>query len=128
VSTLPFFLLLFPCPSLPTLCPFLLLPSAIHTLPKIPSNLTIPGDESSAADPYISAAVAQGVPVVISTKINVGCVVPSAGSDSIAAGFLNPVKARIQLQYALANGYGMNATRASFEQVLGSMIGYGASG
>ncbi|KAK5129215.1 hypothetical protein LTR08_003739 [Meristemomyces frigidus] len=86
------------------------------------------GDESLAAEPYIAAAVAQGVPVVISTKINVGCVVPSAGSDTIAAGFLNPVKSRIQLQYALANNYSMNATRASFEQVLGSMIGYGASG
>jgi L-asparaginase len=86
------------------------------------------GDESSAADPYIAAAVAAGVPVVVSTKINVGCVVPSKGSDSIAAGFLNPVKSRIQLQFALANGMSMNETRAAFEEVLGSMIGYGASG
>lgn len=66
--------------------------------------------------------------MVISTKINVGAVVPSAGSDSIAAGFLNPVKARIQLQYALANGMNMTAIRTSFEGVLGSMIGYGNSG
>lgn len=95
----------------------------------VSSGLTsILGDTSSAADPYIVEAVALGVPVVVSTKVNVGAVVPSEGSDTIAAGFLNPVKARIQLQYALANGMNMNQTRKSFESVLGSMIGYGASG
>lgn len=86
------------------------------------------GDISAAAEPFVAQAVALGVPVVVSTKINVGAVVPSTGSDSIAAGFLNPVKSRIQLQYALANGMNMNETRKSFEGVLGSMIGYGASG
>ena len=86
------------------------------------------GDTSSAADPYIANATAAGIPVVVSTKINVGVEVPTKGSDSIGAGLLNPVKARIQLQYALANGLNMTEIRDVFEGVLADMIGYGTSG
>ncbi|KAG7529467.1 hypothetical protein FFLO_05643 [Filobasidium floriforme] len=61
----------------------------------------------------------QGFPIVASTKINEGAV--PAGRDWISAGFLNPVKARIRLQLAIATGLDMNGIRAKFENTL---VGY----
>lgn len=43
------------------------------------------GDIASGADAYVANATAAGVHVVVSTKINVGAVVPSGGGDTISA-------------------------------------------
>ena len=51
-----------------------------------------------------------------------GAVVPSSDFP-INAGLLNPVKAKIQLAYALASGYSLDATKTLFEGTLASYIG-----
>jgi L-asparaginase len=69
--------------------------------------------------PDINALIAKGFPVVASSKVNVGAVVPdNVKSSFIRSGFLNPVKSRLQLQLALACGYSLDEIRSSFEDVL----------
>lgn len=69
--------------------------------------------------PDIAALIAKGFPIVASSKVNVGAVVPDSDKSSfIRAAFLNPVKSRMQLQLALASGYSLDEIRASFEDVL----------
>lgn len=43
------------------------------------------GDIASGSAPYVANATAAGIHVVVSTKINVGAVVPSGGGDTISA-------------------------------------------
>ncbi|KAI5453643.1 hypothetical protein NCC49_005465 [Naganishia albida] len=77
------------------------------------------GSQTSPSMPDIDALIAQGYPVIASSKVNVGAVVPDNDKSSfIRAGFLNPVKSRMQAQLALASGYDLTAIRASFEDVL----------
>lgn len=80
------------------------------------------GDVAAASAPYLEKAQQRGVPVVVSTKINVGAVVPATSGDDtyIGAGFLNPVKSRIQLQFALASGCSKDQIRENFEGKLSS--------
>lgn len=79
---------------------------------------TSPGDIASGSASYVAEAAEKGVYVVVSSKINAGAVVPSSGDTTIAGGFLNPVKARIQLQFAIANGLSADGIRDTFEGVL----------
>lgn len=77
------------------------------------------GSQTSPSMPDIDALIAQGYPVIASSKVNVGAVVPNTDKSSfIRSGFLNPVKSRMQAQLALASGYDLAAIRASFEDVL----------
>ncbi|KAJ9117908.1 hypothetical protein QFC20_000189 [Naganishia adeliensis] len=77
------------------------------------------GSQTSPSMPHIDALIAQGYPVIASSKVNVGAVVPNTDKSSfIRSGFLNPVKSRMQAQLALASGYDLAAIRASFEDVL----------
>lgn len=78
------------------------------------------GSTSSNFSSAIDSALDQGVPIVFSTRTGSGAVVPRTGG--IGSGFLNPPKSRIQLQLALATGLDYNATKASFEKVLGDYL------
>ncbi|GAA5993672.1 hypothetical protein JCM5350_003021 [Sporobolomyces pararoseus] len=80
------------------------------------------GSLSDAGQPLIDAVVASGIPIVASTKINNGFVVPAANSTTIAAGMLNPVKSRRMLQVLLALGKSNEEIRAAFEEPLGSYL------
>lgn len=83
------------------------------------------GSTPSTSRTAINAAIAAGVPVVLSTKTGAGAVVPSgSGTDNstIAAGFLSPNKARIQLQLALATGLNMTEIRETFEGKLAAYL------
>jgi L-asparaginase len=77
------------------------------------------GSQTTPSMPDIDALIAKGFPVVASSKVNVGAVVPDNDKTSfIRAGFQNPVKSRMQLQLALASGYSLDEIRTSFEGVL----------
>ncbi|KAL8286599.1 hypothetical protein RQP46_004127 [Phenoliferia psychrophenolica] len=81
------------------------------------------GNTGPLAVPHIAAALAAGVPIVVSTKTNGGAVEP--GSDvgqTVKSGFLNPVKSRLQLQLALAHSMGLEEVRAAFENKLGKFL------
>jgi L-asparaginase len=78
------------------------------------------GSTSSDFSQAIGSALDQGVPVVFSTRTGSGAVVPR--TEGISSGFLNPPKSRIQLQLAIATGMDFNATKASFEKVLGDYL------
>ncbi|GAA5840918.1 hypothetical protein JCM3766R1_005402 [Sporobolomyces carnicolor] len=80
------------------------------------------GSLSDAGQPLIDSIAASGIPIVASTKINNGFVVPSANSTTIAAGVFNPVKARRMLQVLLALGKSNEEIRAAFEEPLGSYL------
>ncbi|ORY73843.1 L-asparaginase [Leucosporidium creatinivorum] len=79
------------------------------------------GSTTDVAQPYIEAALAAGIPIVLSSKTNGGAVPPS-GSGAISSGFLNPVKSRLQLQLALATGMGMEEIRGLFEDKLAGYL------
>ena len=77
------------------------------------------GSQTTPSMPDIDALIPKGYPVVASTKVNVGAVVPDNDRSSfIRAGFQNPVKSRMQLQLALASGYSFDEIRTSFEGIL----------
>ncbi|GAA5912531.1 hypothetical protein JCM8208_001985 [Rhodotorula glutinis] len=85
------------------------------------------GTGAGSLSPFASANLAyvmsQGIPVVASTKINNGAVVPSDPSTPsngtyIASSFLNPVKSRRLLQILLALGKNATEIRDAFEEPL----------
>ena len=81
------------------------------------------GATTTLAQPHIAAALAAGVPIVISSKTNGGAVEPgSAQGESVSSGYLNPVKSRLQLQLALAHGMGLEQIRGVFEDKLGAFL------
>ena len=80
------------------------------------------GSLSDVGQPLIDAVAASGIPIVASTKINNGFVVPAANSTTIASGMLNPVKSRRMLQVLLALGKSNEEIRAAFEEPLGSYL------
>ncbi|GAA5842074.1 hypothetical protein JCM9279_002775 [Rhodotorula babjevae] len=74
------------------------------------------GSVSETGKAHVAKAVEKGVPVVRSTKINVGFSVPApAYANTIAAGSLNPVKARRLLQILLALGKSDDEVKQAFE-------------
>ncbi|GAA5902618.1 asparaginase [Sporobolomyces salmoneus] len=80
------------------------------------------GSLSTAGQPLIDSVIAQGIPVVRSTKINSGFVAPSTNATTIAGGVFNPVKTRRMLQVLLALGKTNDEIRAAFEEPLGSYL------
>ncbi|GAA5960440.1 hypothetical protein JCM21900_003597 [Sporobolomyces salmonicolor] len=80
------------------------------------------GSLASAGLATINATLAHGIPVVRSSKINNGFVVPGAYPGTIAAGSLNPVKARRMLQVLLATGHSHEAIRTAFEEPLETFL------
>ncbi|GAA5873718.1 hypothetical protein JCM1840_003012 [Sporobolomyces johnsonii] len=80
------------------------------------------GSLASAGLATINATIAQGIPVVRSSKINNGFVVPGAYPGTIAAGSLNPVKARRMLQVLLAAGHSLDEIRTAFEEPLQTFL------
>lgn len=73
------------------------------------------GSIASGVTPYLEEAEQRGVPVVVSTKTNAGAAPPRGSGPTVGSGFLNPVKSRIQLQFAMANNYSMDEIREAFE-------------
>ncbi|CDR48463.1 hypothetical protein NBRC10512_002123 [Rhodotorula toruloides] len=84
------------------------------------------GSIPAAALHDIDAAAAKGIPLVRSTKINVGAAVPGdVNYDSmIAGGLLNPVKSRRLLQILLALNKTNDEIRNAFEGKLKSYLSY----
>ncbi|GAA5915333.1 hypothetical protein JCM5296_000046 [Sporobolomyces johnsonii] len=80
------------------------------------------GSLAAAGLATINATIAQGIPVVRSSKINNGFVVPGAYPGTIAAGSLNPVKARRMLQVLLATGHSHDEIRTAFEEPLQTFL------
>jgi len=83
------------------------------------------GTGAGSLSPFASANLAyviqQGIPVVASTKINNGAVVPSQNATEgsyISSAFLNPVKSRRLLQILLALGKSTDEIRDAFEEPL----------
>ncbi|GAA5839919.1 hypothetical protein JCM5353_007231 [Sporobolomyces roseus] len=77
------------------------------------------GSMTEAGEPYIDAAIAQGIPIIRSSKINNGFVVPQGNTtELIASGSLSPVKSRRMLQVLLALNKTKEEIRAAFEQPL----------
>ncbi|GAA6049339.1 hypothetical protein JCM3770_007296 [Rhodotorula araucariae] len=79
------------------------------------------GSLSPFASKNLAYVMSQGIPVVASTKINNGAVVPqeeSSDDSYISASFLNPVKSRRLLQILLALGKSPAQIRDAFEQPL----------
>ncbi|GAA6014363.1 hypothetical protein JCM10207_005436 [Rhodosporidiobolus poonsookiae] len=82
------------------------------------------GGVASAASAELNNAVAQGFPVVRSTKVNNGVSPPSEGSTTIASGWLNPVKSRRLLQILLALGKSNDEIREVFEGRLNEYLNF----
>ncbi|GAA5937836.1 asparaginase [Sporobolomyces koalae] len=81
------------------------------------------GSMTDAGKPYLDAVLAQGIPVVRSSKINNGFVVPQGNStELIASGSLNPVKARRMLQVLLALNKSNKEIRSAFEEPLDTYL------
>ncbi|GAA6016404.1 hypothetical protein JCM11491_002400 [Sporobolomyces phaffii] len=81
------------------------------------------GSMTDAGKPYLDAITAQGIPVVRSSKINNGFVVPQGNTtDLIASGSLNPVKARRMLQVLLALNKTNDEIRSAFEEPLSTYL------
>lgn len=82
------------------------------------------GGGTSIGDAYVQSAVDSGVPVVFSTKTNNGATPPDggAGSSSIGAGYLNPVKARLMLQLALGTGMNTSQIAGLFEDKMLALL------
>lgn len=79
------------------------------------------GSTTDLAQPYITSALASGIPIVISSKTNGGAV-PPKGKGAISSGFLNPVKSRLQLALAIASGMEMEEIRGLFEDKLSGFL------
>ena len=105
---------------------------------------------TEAGEPYIDSVIAQGVPIIRSSKIANGWVVPQGNGESrfsffldssritnaradssfdtltatelIASGSLSPVKSRRMLQVLLALNKTKEQIRAAFEQPLGGYL------
>ncbi|GAA5842926.1 hypothetical protein JCM11251_002936 [Rhodosporidiobolus azoricus] len=82
------------------------------------------GSLTDAGIDLIDAVVESGVPVVRSTKINNGFVVPGSYPGVIASGALNPVKSRRLLQILLALGKNTSEIQDAFEGKLNSYLNY----
>ncbi|BGP33925.1 hypothetical protein JCM10296v2_005734 [Rhodotorula toruloides] len=76
------------------------------------------GSLTDAGMSNVDTTVSAGVPVVRSTKINVGFVTPGDYPNTIASGSLNPVKSRRQLQVLLALNKTNDEIRTAFEEPL----------
>ncbi|GAA5903815.1 hypothetical protein JCM6882_001322 [Rhodosporidiobolus microsporus] len=84
------------------------------------------GSLTDAGIELITEVASSGIPIVRSTKINNGFVVPGDYSDAgvIAAGSLNPVKSRRLLQILLALGKNATEIQDAFEGKLSSYLNY----
>ncbi|GAA5993673.1 hypothetical protein JCM5350_003022 [Sporobolomyces pararoseus] len=81
------------------------------------------GSMTDAGKPYLDAILAQGIPIVRSSKIGNGFVVPQGNSTQlIASGSLNPVKSRRMLQILLALNKSNDEIRAAFEEPLATQL------
>ncbi|GAA5888545.1 hypothetical protein JCM16303_004251 [Sporobolomyces ruberrimus] len=81
------------------------------------------GSMTDAGKPYINAIISQGIPVIRSSKIGNGFVVPQGNSlQLIASGSLNPVKALRMLQVLLALNKTNEEIRAAFEEPLATQL------
>ncbi|BGP49392.1 hypothetical protein JCM10450v2_005281 [Rhodotorula kratochvilovae] len=83
------------------------------------------GSLSPFARENLAYVLSQGIPIVASTKINNGAVVPSkepSPGSYISSAFLNPVKSRRLLQILLALGKSPEQIREAFEAPLRSYL------
>ncbi|GAA6004228.1 hypothetical protein JCM10207_002493 [Rhodosporidiobolus poonsookiae] len=82
------------------------------------------GSLTDAGMDNVDAAISAGIPVVRSTKINNGFVVPGDYPSVIASGSLNPVKSRRLLQILLALGKTNDEIKEEFEAKLSAFLDY----
>ncbi|GAA5957784.1 hypothetical protein JCM3765_003765 [Sporobolomyces pararoseus] len=81
------------------------------------------GSMTDAGKPYLDAILDQGIPIIRSSKIGNGFVVPQGNSTQlIASGSLNPVKSRRMLQILLALNKTNDEIRAAFEEPLATQL------
>ncbi|GAA5840920.1 hypothetical protein JCM3766R1_005403 [Sporobolomyces carnicolor] len=81
------------------------------------------GSMTDAGKPYLDAILAQGIPVVRSSKIANGYVVPQGNTTQlIASGSLSPVKSRRLLQILLSLNKTNDEIRAAFEEPLATQL------
>ncbi|GAA6006780.1 uncharacterized protein JCM10292_005450 [Rhodotorula paludigena] len=81
------------------------------------------GGISPFASDNLDYVIEQGIPVVASTKINNGAVVPGeTPGQYISSALLNPVKSRRLLQILLALGKSVDEIREAFEEPMRSFL------
>ncbi|GAA5980692.1 hypothetical protein JCM11641_000178 [Rhodosporidiobolus odoratus] len=80
------------------------------------------GSLTVAGIDLIQAETAAGIPIVRSSKINNGFVVPGDYDNVIASGTLNPVKSRRLLQILIALGKSTEQIQSAFEDKLKSSL------
>ncbi|GAA6033911.1 hypothetical protein JCM8097_000399 [Rhodosporidiobolus ruineniae] len=85
------------------------------------------GSLTDAGMGNVDALNAEGIPVVRSSKINNGFVVPGDYADVISSGSLNPVKSRRLLQILLALGKNTTEVKDAFEGELQKFLTYQVS-